>query len=128
MANIGTLLFTAFFGKKVGDDSHGNKYYRSSLSAGKNVGRPGKERRWVIFKGKAEASKIPPEWHGWMHYSTDTIPENSRFAKKNSWEKDYLPNLTGTDYSYLPSGHKESIGKRDKATGDYVAWKPNINN
>lgn len=124
MANIGTLLFTAFFGKKVGEDPYGNKYYRSSVSRGKHVGRPGKERRWVIYNGKAEASKIPPQWHCWMHYSTDEIPANLQSLKKYNWEKEPLPNLTGTDYSYLPSGHKESIGKRDKATGDYVAWKP----
>ncbi len=123
MANIGTKLFTILFGKKVGEDSYGNKYYRSSLSLGKHVGRYNKERRWVIYKGKAESTKIPPEWHGWIHYSIDATPAS--YVAKKKWQKDHLPNLTGTDYAYLPSGHINNKGYRDKATGDYVAWKPN---
>ncbi len=122
MANLGTKIFTLLFGKKVGEDAFGNQYYKSSLALGKNVGRYGKERRWVIYKGKAEATKIPPEWHGWMHYSFDETPS---VVSKYKWQKDHLPNLTGTDYAYLPAGHKEAKGKRDKATGDYEAWKPN---
>ncbi|MDX1950457.1 MAG: NADH:ubiquinone oxidoreductase subunit NDUFA12 [Rickettsiales bacterium] len=122
MANLGTRIFTLLFGKKVGEDGFGNKYYQSSIARGKNVGRYGKERRWVIYKGKAEPTKIPPEWHGWIHYSFDEPPQ---VVAKFKWQKDHLPNLTGTDYAYLPSGHKESKGHRDKATGDYEAWKPN---
>lgn len=124
MANIGTLLFTTFFGKKVGTDEFGNKYYKSAKFLGKHIGRYNKERRWVIFKGKAEASKIPPYWHGWMHYTFDNIPTESDMKKQYAWQKEYLPNLTGTDYAYLPNGHKDKLGKRDKATGDYSSWRP----
>jgi NADH:ubiquinone oxidoreductase subunit len=123
MFHIGTLLFTAFFGQKVGEDQFGNKYYRSSLKRGKDVGRYGKERRWVIFKAKAEPSKVPPLWHGWLHYSIDEIPTSTGIKKE--WQKEHLPNLTGTGLRYLPAGHKQKKGKRDKATGDYQAWKPN---
>ena len=124
MANIGTLIFTAFFGKKVGDDEFGNKYYKSSAFMGKHIGRYGKERRWVIFNGRAEASKIPPYWHGWIHYTTDDIPSKKDMKKAYKWQESYEPNLTGTKFAYIPPGDKSARGERDKATGDYEAWKP----
>ncbi len=123
MTAIGTIIFTALLGKKVGADEFGNKYYKSSKYFGKHIGRYNKERRWVIFNGRAEASKIPPQWHGWMHYTFDNIP-NEKDVKKYEWQKNHLPNLTGTAYAYLPNGHTEKLGKRDNATGDYQAWKP----
>lgn len=124
MAKIGTLIFTTVFGKKVGVDEFGNKYYKSSKLVGKYIGRYDKERRWVIFKGKAEPSKIPAYWHGWMHYALDEVPTAADIKKKYQWQKSHLPNLTGTAYSYLPSGHIQKGGKREKATGDYTPWKP----
>ena len=124
MANLGTLIYTTLFGKYVGKDEFGNKYYKTRPSMGKYVGRYNKERRWVVFNGKAEATKIPPYWHGWMHYSIDEPPTEENFKKQYKWQKDYTPNLTGTDYRYLPKGHQKAEGKRDKATGDYEAWKP----
>lgn len=123
MAPIGTLLYTFVFGKKVGTDEFGNKYYTTSAFS-KQVGRYNRERRWVIYNGKAEASKIPPYWHGWMHYSVDSIPSEKDARKSQQWQKSHLPNLTGTEYAYLPTGHKDKGGERDKATGDYQAWKP----
>ena len=124
MATIGTILYTLVFGKKVGQDEFGNKYYKGTKFFGKHIGMYNKERRWVIFKGTAEASKIPPYWHGWMHYSTNEIPTENDVKKQYAWQKPYLPNLTGTDYAYLPNGHKNKLGERDKSTGDYTPWQP----
>ncbi len=111
MANIGTTLFTIFRGKKTGADEFGNRYYMNAK----------KSRRWVIYKGIAEASKVPAEWHRWLHKTTDEVPQN---LKTHAWEKPHLPNLTGTDNAYVPKGHVKSGTKRNKATGDYQAWKP----
>jgi len=110
MANIGTTLFTILRGKKVGADEFGNKYYTSN-----------KGRRWVIYNGIAEASKVPADWHRWLHKTTDETPQN---IATQSWEKPHLPNLTGTDLAYVPKGHVNSGKKRNQATGDYEAWKP----
>ena len=33
-----------------------------------------RKRRWVIYNGYAEASKVPPDWHGWLHYTFDEPP------------------------------------------------------
>jgi len=123
MATIGTLLYTLTFGKKVGADEFGNKYYTTRFFS-KQVGRYGKERRWVLFNGKAEASKIPSYWHGWMHYSFDDVPGEKDMKKTYKWQKQHLPNLTGTEFAYLPPGDAEKNAKRDKASSDYQSWKP----
>ncbi|WP_428247485.1 NADH:ubiquinone oxidoreductase subunit NDUFA12 [Ferrovibrio sp.] len=111
MSLIGTKLYTWWKGEAVGSDSFGNKYFRE---------RSGGRRRWVIFNGRPEASKVPPEWHAWLHHTIDDAPVAG--VKKHVWEKEHLPNLTGTPYAYHPAG--QGGGMRPKATGDYEAWKP----
>lgn len=122
MANIGTRLFTMLKGELVGEDQFGNKYYRTR--GGDTHARiavlGGKQRRWVIFNGRDEASKVPAEWHAWLHHTTDAPLK----AERQAWQKDHLPNLTGTRHAYLPLGHDKHGGRREKATGDYEAWSP----
>ncbi len=62
-ATIGTSLFTAMRGEHVGTDAQGNKYYRQNAKPGAF------ERRWVIYDGANDASRVPAEWHGWLHNS-----------------------------------------------------------
>lgn len=113
-------LFTATSrGKKVGKDQFGNVYYEAP--ARKGYSRP---RRWVIYKGKVDASAIPPEWHGWIHHQTNNVPCENTMSYRREWQKPYTPNLTGTNQAYRPKGHILEGGKRDKATGDYEAWVP----
>ncbi|TNE33646.1 MAG: NADH:ubiquinone oxidoreductase subunit NDUFA12 [Alphaproteobacteria bacterium] len=120
MATIGTRLFTWWRGEAVGEDQFGNRYFREK---GKPTGPVGRERRWVLYKGRPEASKVPPAWHIWLHYTTDKLPDEQGIAA-NSWEKEYLPNLSGTDLAYHPDGSVLTAGPRQKGTGDYQAWKP----
>ena len=116
-ATIGTMLYTARKGEHVGTDAQGNKYYRSKPKEGE------KERRWVIYNGNNDASRVPSEWHGWLHGSFDDVPE-SRLPPAKIWEADYTPNATGTVSAYRPQGALERGGKRAKATGDYESWSP----
>lgn len=116
-ATIGTSLFSAMNGEKVGEDHQGNIYYRSNPK-GKN-----KERRWVIYNGANDASRVPAEWHGWLHNSYDEVPE-SHLPPARIWEVDYTPNMTGTAAAYRPAGALERGGHRAAATGDYEAWTP----
>ena len=102
----------------VGTDPYGNKYYRAKPRKGYK-----RERRWVIYKDEPEASAVPPEWHGWLHHQTDVVPE-ANTGYRRVWQKPHQPNMTGTTQAYRPPGHVLSGGKRDKATGDYEAWKP----
>ena len=71
---FGTLLKTLFFGKFVGKDETGNKYYKNK-----------QDERWVIYANTIEASKISSNWFLWMHHTTDKIP--SQNDRKYFWQK-----------------------------------------
>lgn len=110
-ATLNTSLYTWRKGEKVGEDDQGNSYYQAE----------GGKKRWVIFDGEAEASKVSPEWHGWLHHTWDHPPTKAPLPKKD-WEKPHLPNLTGTSAAYAPAG---SIRQPEpKARQDYEAWQP----
>jgi NADH:ubiquinone oxidoreductase subunit len=122
-ATFGTRLLTWLRGELVGSDDYGNRYYRLRGYKPERLGggRFSRERRWVIYKGAPEASKVPPEWHAWLHHSFDAPPEpRQRYA----WEKPHQPNLTGTPLAYHPRGSVLLGGHRAAATGDYEAWTP----
>ena len=104
----------------VGHDESGNAYYESVQ---KRFDYDGHNRRFVIYKGYADASKVSPDWHGWLHYTFAEPPTVEPFPIK-AWEKDHLPNMTGTIHAYRPAGALSRGGERQKATGDYEAWTP----
>ncbi len=103
----------------VGKDASGNRYYRAKP-------RPGyrRDRRWVLYAGAPEASAVPPEWHGWLHHQTDSVPAAGAESFRRPWQKPHEPNRTGTDLAYRPPGHLLKGGVRAPATGDYEAWTP----
>lgn len=113
----GTRLHTWRHGKRVGQDEFGNTYYQG----GKDP--EGRTRRWVIYNGYADASKIPVAWHGWMHHRTDTPPTDESY-KAREWQKPHQANKTGTAFAYRPKGSMASGGERPRVTGDYDAWTP----
>jgi NADH:ubiquinone oxidoreductase subunit len=115
--SIGTRLFTWLNGELVGTDEFGNKYYVHRRMKGHK-----REKRWVLYKGEAEASKVPPEWHAWLH-ATIAVPPTNR-AQPKEWQKPHEPNRTGTDLAYRPPGHTLMGGQRAKASGDYEPWQP----
>ncbi len=117
-ATIGTLLNSWRTGEKVGTDAQGNTYFRAKKKAAN-----GHERRWVIYEGANDASRVPAEWHGWLHGSGDDVPE-SFLPPAKIWEVEFTPNATGTQAAYRPQGALERGGKRVGATGDYEAWSP----
>jgi NADH:ubiquinone oxidoreductase subunit len=112
--SFGTWLHTKLYGERVGEDAYGNVYYKSQRMRGN------RQERWVIYKGEPEASKVPPEWHSWLHHTTDTPIE----TKPRAWQKPHLPNLTGTAQAYMPPGADQRGGQRSKAADDYQAWTP----
>lgn len=108
---LNTQLWTWRNGVKVGEDSQGNVFYENK----------DKSRRWVIYSGEAEASRIDPDWHGWLHHTWDAPPTDKPLAHK-PWEKPHQENLTGTALAYAPKG---SIRRSDPAPrNDYEAWTP----
>jgi len=102
---LGTKLKTIFFGKLVGKDSSGNKYYE---------GKSGK--RWVIYNEEIDASKIPIEWYSWIHFINNKII-NDHLLSKYSWQKPHQSNQTGTKNAYHPNRDNEEIKKK------YTTWK-----
>jgi len=102
---IGTLLFTFFFGKLVGEDEFKNKYYKNKS-----------DKRWVIFNNEIESTKIPPEWHAWIHHLIDDLP--GKKFEKYKWQKKYSENPTGTNLAFNPKKNK-SFKKKI-----YNSWEP----
>lgn len=119
-ATIGIRFTVARRGVFIGEDDYGSRYYEAKDAKDSYDGR---KRRWVIYKGYAEASKVPAEWHGWLHYTFDEPPTVEPLLRR-SWEKDHEPNLTGTLHAWRPKGAIARGGERPKATGDYEAWRP----
>lgn len=122
-ANLGTWLLTKLRGQFVGADDYGNRYFRLKGDRPSRLGggRFSRERRWVIYNGESEGSKVPPEWHAWLHHTIDEVPQPRR---KHPWEKPHQPNMTGTPQAYRPHGSVLRGGHRDRATGDYEPWTP----
>lgn len=126
---IGTKLHTWLNGKQVGVDELGNTYYiEKKPSQGKRA------RRWVRYAsesfwaswfgfGLPDPSSVPPEWHGWLHYTTDATPADSPRVH-HAWQKPAKPNMSGTSEAYLPGGHLLSKQGRQKNVADYEAWRP----
>ena len=102
---LGTRINTFLFGKMVGKDYMGNKYYQNK-----------KGKRWVIYSSEIEATKIPQEWYSWMHYTKNKI-EKVHELNKYDWQKSHRPNDTGTQKAYNPQKNKNATKKK------YSSWK-----
>ena len=118
---FGTQLWTSRFGELVGEDEQGNRYYRTK--GGEVDPTLHFERRWVVYNGYAEASRIPAGWHGWLHHTVDVPPTEQNYQARE-WEKPHLPNLTGTAQAYRPSGSTLATDRGPKATGDDHSLTP----
>ena len=106
---LGTFVYTLLAGKFVGEDEFGNKYYSNSKG----------KKRWVIYKDRVESSKIPAEWHMWIHFLTNKIPSNE--SRRFKWQKKHQENLTGTKKAHKPTGSLSSDSKKN--IKKYETWK-----
>ena len=102
---LGTRINTILFGKLVGEDNFGNKYYESKSG-----------KRLVIYNGEIESTKIPNEWYSWIHFTKNKI-ENLKELKKFEWQKPHKPHLTGSDQAYSPKENTDATKKK------YNSWK-----
>ena len=112
-ATIGTSLHIWRNGRKVGSDDAGNVYYEAKKGT----------RRFVIYNGPNDASRIPPEWYSWLHHQIDGLPDEA-LPPAPKFLAEPTPNLTGTPAAYKPSGALDRGGRRQAASGDYEAWTP----
>lgn len=118
---LGTRLVTIFAGRAMGQDQFGNHYFEA-----RKPGIYGRTRRWVLYAGPADPSRVPPEWHGWLHHTLPS-PLSERGLYHKSWQLPPQENLTGTTAAWHPPGSQANVqtgGHRAAATGDYQAWSP----
>ncbi len=116
-ATWGTILYGLRGKREVGTDHLGNVYYTGGTDT------HGWTRRWVIYAGANDASRVPPQWFAWLHHHMDDVPDRA-LPQPREWEKPPVPNMTGTALAYRPQGALEKGGERAAATGDYEAWVP----
>jgi NADH:ubiquinone oxidoreductase subunit len=116
-ATIGTRVYGLRGMARMGEDALGNVYYEGRKDT---AGNP---RRWVIYQGANDASRVPPEWTAWLHRQVEDVPDRA-LPPPRIWQKPAAANLTGTPLAYRPAGALEKGGQRAAATGDYEAWTP----
>ncbi len=113
-ASWGTSIFSRRHGEEAGRDEAGNIYFR-------HRGDPA--RRWVIYSGGNDSSRVPPAWNAWLRGTIDGLPDEV-LPPRRGFEQAPMPNMTGTAQAYRPDGSLLRGGARAPATGDYEAWKP----
>lgn len=120
-STFGMQLFTRRKGERIGQDEFGNTYYRTR--GGEKDKALGYERRWVIFNGEVEASRIPPGWAGWLASTYDKAPSQEDYAPRD-WQQSHKANMTGTALAYRPKGSILGKGERQSSGADYKPWSP----
>lgn len=108
---LGTQIFTWRKGIRVGSDEQGNIYYQNKDAS----------RRWVIYNGETEASRVSPDWHGWLHFTWKDAPTVKPLQHK-PWEAPHVENMTGTVAAYAPAGSIRNAAPEIRR--DYEAWQP----
>jgi len=111
--STGTALFSWRNGSRVGGDALGNTYFEARKSG----------RRWVMYKGSNDVSRVPPEWYAWLTRQIDEVPDKA-LPPAPKFIRPATPNLTGTPQAYRPAGALERGGQRAAASGDYQPWTP----
>jgi NADH:ubiquinone oxidoreductase subunit len=112
-ATLTTSLHVRRSARQVGSDALGNLYYGSKKG----------DRRFVIYKGANDPSRVPPEWYAWLHHQIDGVPDEA-LPPPPKFLREAEPNRTGTAQAYRPSGALELGAQRPAASGDYEAWTP----
>lgn len=120
-------IYLNFAGTKVGVDDYGNKYFEL-----KRTDSFGRKKRYCLYNGKPEASKISPEWFPFMHYQIEAS-DVIKNRKQYKWQRNALPDLTLSEIKYLPKNHPLFDEERNlynaKGAGNPIKmkfWKPNV--
>ena len=113
-ASWGTTIFSRRHGKEVGRDDEGNVYFQ---------GRKDPARRWVIYNGSNDGSRVPPNWQLWLRGSIEELPGEA-LPPARPFQRKPTPNLTGTMDAFRPGGALGTNRVRPASTGDYEPWTP----
>ena len=113
-ATVGTGLWTRLRGDEVGKDEAGNVYFRDKKNSA---------RRWVIYEGSNDGSRVPPAWQMWLKGTIEDLPEKA-LPPIRKFQQAPTANLTGTMAAFRPDGALGSGKVRPASTGDYEPWIP----
>ena len=113
-ASWGTSIFSRRHGEEMGRDDAGNVYFKH---------RHDPARRWVLYNGNNDSSRVPPGWNAWLRGTIDELPA-AALPERRAFEQPPQPNVTGTAAAYRPAGSLGGTGVRAASTGDYQAWTP----
>lgn len=113
-ATLGTSLFTRLHGREVGRDDSGNIYFQHKKNP---------RRRWVMYPGDNDGSRVPPGWQAWLKNTIDDLPDKA-LPERRKFQTDPSPNLTGTMAAFRPDGAMGTGKVRPASTGDYQPWVP----
>jgi NADH:ubiquinone oxidoreductase subunit len=117
-ATLGALFDIGKRAELIGEDDQGNRYFEERKPT-----LEGRKRRYVLYNGYAEPSRVPPDWHGWLHHTFEVPPTIEPFLLQ-SWELPHQPNLTGTVFAYRPKGSLAAPIQDKKKNIGYEAWTP----
>ena len=113
-ATVGTGLWTRMHGEEVGRDDAGNVSFRH---------KDNPARRWVIYDGANDGSRVPPAWQAWLRGTIAELPGKA-LPPVRKFQQTPTPNLTGTMAAFRPDGALGSGRIRPASTGDYEPWIP----
>jgi len=118
-------IYLFFCGTKIGIDQYGNQYFEV-----KRTDSFGRKKRFCLYNGTPEASKISPEWHLFMHYQIEAKDVKTNY-KQHKWQKPFVPDITLSDAKYLPKNHplfnsKKNLFHSSGAKNPFKTkiWKP----
>ena len=106
---LGVRLWTYFNGRLVAEDQYKNRYYSNKNDS----------RRWVVYYGEIDASKVTPEWNNWLRFTSTEKPGN---VAQCDWQIEHKQNQTGTSNSYSPQTIFDKTNLKKKI--DYDKWSP----
>lgn len=112
--NIGTVLYSLFNGKKIGQDEEGNTFY---------IHRKDKRKRWVLYKNEIDPTKLDVKWQIWLT-ETDIDKLDTSDKTNFNWQKVKRTNPSGTVNSYHPvkKFNEKKINFKEQKKDSI--WKP----
>lgn len=113
-ATWGTAIVSRRRGREVGRDEAGNVYFED---------RKDPARRWVLYSGSNDGSRVPPDWQLWLRGSIEGLPSEV-LPPVRKFQAKPTANLTGTMEAFRPGGSLGAGGIRPASTGDYEPWTP----
>ncbi len=114
--NIGILIYSFLYGKKIGQDKSGNKFYVHKNNKIK--------KKWVLYNKIVDPTSLMVTWQLWLTNKKHEIPDALSSSRDYVWQKERMPNHSGTIDSYHPKLSKNKKIKNNKNKEIKEIWGP----